>query len=343
MRGDVSGGRRRPSAGLDPLVLDVEEDVDQDLESTIVLPDDPTTRLREQRSSDSIDPQLEVVATWPGASDASCPHHLLHGFEVLAGPLHGIDVPGSAAVAAGHLGHDRGAVYLKSGPRRHREQARRRRGARPSAGRPGDEAGLRALADTENEHAADRLAHLLYDRGDEAGLRALTDTENEHASAELARLLYDRADEAGLRAADTGNEYAAGRLAHLLYDRGDEAGLRALTDTENEHAAYRLAHLLYDRGDEAGLRALVLLGYLRPYRRSISLLTDLIAQQDRAKAEAVYRYGPTLTAGPQKGKRTPPSQQHDNRQDHRYRSLSCGGQGKSNAVINPVGRTVKPC
>jgi hypothetical protein len=88
---------------------------------------------------------------------------------------------------------------------------------------------------------------LLADRGDEAGLHALADSGNDHAAERLSRLLADRGDEAGLHAlADSGNDHAAFRLAELLADRGDEAERQA-----EVHACV----LLVDRGGRSEIRS----------------------------------------------------------------------------------------
>ena len=180
----------------------------------------------------------------------------------------------------------------------------------------------RRAADAGDEHAAERLADLLYDRGDLNQLRARADAGDGQAAYRLADLLYDRGDLDQLRArANAGDEHAAERLANLLYDRGDldqaEQIWRARADAGDVLAAVqlafrlpghgdvdqtgqflraradaeRLANLLADHGDlnqaEQILRARADAG-----NGDARLLTELLTRQDRGEeAERLRRFG----------------------------------------------------
>ena len=115
--------------------------------------------------------------------------------------------------------------------------------------------GLRARADTGDEHAAWNLAWRLAIREDLDELRARADDGDSAAAGNLARLLARREDLDELRArADAGEKDAARELANLLAKRGDLDRLRARAVTGDEHAARRLTELLAKRGDLDGLR-----------------------------------------------------------------------------------------
>jgi hypothetical protein len=80
----------------------------------------------------------------------------------------------------------------------------------------GDLAPLRALADSGDYRAAERLAELLAEQGDLDGLRARADAGDYWAAGQLADLLAEQGDLDGLRArADAGDRRAAGRLARV--------------------------------------------------------------------------------------------------------------------------------
>ena len=76
------------------------------------------------------------------------------------------------------------------------------------------------------------MADLLAKRGDLDGLRARADTGDDHAATRLADLLAKHGDLDELQArADTGDEHAAWQLADLLAKHGDLDELEPCADT----------------------------------------------------------------------------------------------------------------